>query len=92
LPEVSPISLDRNVTGRPISANRFVTHLSGSDRHLTDAQRAAILELCRFKMVVRKMAHGDEYSSAVISETGPPLVAAPRTWLLCVGWKRARAA
>jgi len=32
----------------------------------------------------------DEYSSAVVAETGPPLVAPPRTWLLCVGWRRAR--
>jgi REP element-mobilizing transposase RayT len=32
----------------------------------------------------------DEYSSATVAETGPPLVAAPRTWLLCVGWRRGR--
>jgi REP element-mobilizing transposase RayT len=34
----------------------------------------------------------DEYSSAAVAETGPPLVAPPRTWLLCVGWRRARLA
>ncbi len=34
----------------------------------------------------------DEYSSAVVAETGPPLVAPPQTWLLCVGWRRARLA
>ena len=32
----------------------------------------------------------DEYSSAAVVETGPPLVVPPRTWLLCVGWTRAR--
>lgn len=37
-------------------------------------------------------AHADEFSSAAPPETGPPLVAAPRTWLLCVGWRHAHAA
>jgi putative transposase len=32
----------------------------------------------------------DGYSSAAVVETGPPLVVPPRTWLLCVGWRRAR--
>ncbi|HKC59089.1 MAG TPA: hypothetical protein VKB92_03310 [Myxococcales bacterium] len=32
----------------------------------------------------------DEYSSAAVAGTGPPLVTLPRTWLLCVGWRRAR--
>lgn len=32
----------------------------------------------------------DGYSSAVTVETGPPLVAPARTWLLTVGWRRAR--
>jgi len=35
-------------------------------------------------------AEPDEYSSAIVVETGPPLVAAARTWLLMVGWRRAR--
>jgi len=38
------------------------------------------------------IAHGDEYSSVVLPETGPPLVAPARTWLLSVGWSLARAA
>jgi len=29
----------------------------------------------------------DEYSSETARDTGPPLVARPQTWLLCVGWK-----
>jgi hypothetical protein len=29
LPEASPMSLDKNVTGRPISAKRSVTDVSG---------------------------------------------------------------
>jgi putative transposase len=32
----------------------------------------------------------DEYSSSCLAAGGPPRVARPRTWLLCVGWKRAR--
>jgi putative transposase len=32
----------------------------------------------------------DEYSSAAVATTGPPLVARPRTWLLCVGWRWTR--
>jgi REP element-mobilizing transposase RayT len=32
----------------------------------------------------------DEYSSAAVPKTGPPMVATPRTWLLYVGWRRAR--
>jgi len=35
-------------------------------------------------------ARPDEYSSAVTLETGPPLVATPQSWLLTVGWRRAR--
>jgi REP element-mobilizing transposase RayT len=31
----------------------------------------------------------DRYSSAFVRATGPPLVVAPRTWLLTVGWLRA---
>ena len=31
----------------------------------------------------------DPYSSAAANDSGPPLVVAPRTWLLCIGWKRA---
>ena len=31
----------------------------------------------------------DPYTSAAETETGPPLVAEPRTWLLCVGWRQA---
>jgi putative transposase len=34
----------------------------------------------------------DEFSSAALPETGPPLVTAPRTWLLCFGWRRSCAA
>jgi len=33
----------------------------------------------------------DEFSSAVAGATGPPLVAPARTWLLTIGWTRARA-
>ena len=32
----------------------------------------------------------DEYTSAFATRTGPPLVAPPETWLLRVGWRRAR--
>ncbi len=34
-------------------------------------------------------AEPDECSSAAPPETGPPLTAEPRTWLLRVGWRRA---
>ena len=33
----------------------------------------------------------DEYSSACVPQTGPPLVAVPQTWLLRVGWRGAQA-
>jgi putative transposase len=33
----------------------------------------------------------DRYSSAFVRATGPPPVVAPRTWLLTIGWRRARA-
>ena len=36
------------------------------------------------------VATQDEYSSAFTTTTGPPLVAPPETWLLRVGWRRAR--
>ena len=36
------------------------------------------------------VATQDEYSSAFTTPTGPPLVAPPETWLLRVGWRRAR--
>jgi len=36
--------------------------------------------------------HTDEFSSAARRENGSPLVAEPRTWLLRVGWRRARTA
>jgi putative transposase len=78
-----------------VFADRYHAHVLASP---TEVARA--VEYVLGNSVVHALRRGermsatapDECSSASASWTGPPLVAAPETWLLRVGWRRARAA
>ncbi len=78
-----------------VFADRFHAHVLTSP---TQVVRAVAYVLGNY--VVHALRRGeavsaaapDEYSSATPSSTGPPLVAAPQTWLLRIGWRRAGAA
>jgi putative transposase len=74
-----------------VFADRYHAHVLRSP---AEVARAVAYVLGNF--VVHALRRGeqvmaaapDEYSSARRTETGPPLVAPPETWLLRVGWRR----
>ena len=79
-------------TGR-VFADRYHSHIL---RSAAEAARAIAYVLGNFFVhAIRRgecldRTEPDPFSSAVAPETGPPLVAKPQTWLLCVGWMHAR--
>ena len=79
-------------TGR-VFADRYHSHIL---RSAAEVARAIAYVLGNFFVhAIRRgecldRTEPDPFSSAVAPETGPPLVAKPQTWLLCVGWMHAR--
>jgi putative transposase len=79
-------------TGK-VFADRYHAHIL---RTPAEVARAVAYVLGNFSVHAMRRgerlvtSHIDECSSAAVRVTGPPLTARPQTWLLCVGWERAR--
>jgi REP element-mobilizing transposase RayT len=80
-----------NCVGK-VFADRYHAHILRSPREVA---RAVAYVLGNFFVHAARRGERiekvepDPYSSAAATNTGPPLVTPPRSWLLCVGWKRA---